>query len=123
MTDYLFDLLVDYLVLYVYALQLSSSCMCVSPFVFLYYRLLLLFRCLIHQHQPAAVPVIIDEADKDILLDAQRPCYVKNKITASAAVTIGDVTKPMTGKEKKKIDPPASRQNFRSSSAKRSRHS
>jgi hypothetical protein len=27
-----------------------------------------------HQHQPAAVPVIMDEADKDILLDAQRPC-------------------------------------------------
>ncbi len=77
-----------------------------------------------HQHQPAAVPVIMDEVDKDILLDAQRPCYVKEeKNTASAAVTIGDVTKPMTGKEKKKMDPPAIRRNSRSSSAKRSRHS
>ncbi len=65
-----------------------------------------------HQHQPAAVPVIMDEADEDILLDAQRPCYVKEeKTTASAAVTIGDVTTPMTGKEKKKMEPPALRRN------------
>jgi hypothetical protein len=78
-----------------------------------------------HQHQPAAVPVIITEADKDILSDIQRPCYVKEgKVTASAAViTIGDVTKPMTGKKKKKMEPPALRRNSRSSSAKRSRHS
>jgi hypothetical protein len=48
----------------------------------------------------------MDEADEDILLDAQRPCYVKEeKLTASAALTIGDVTKPMTGKEKKKMEP------------------
>jgi hypothetical protein len=53
----------------------------------------------------------MDEADEDILLDAQRPCYVKEeKITASAAVTtIGNMTKPMTGKEKKKMEPPALR--------------
>ncbi len=77
-----------------------------------------------HQHQHAAVPVIMDEADKDILLDTQRHCYVKEeKNTASAAVTIGDVTKPMTGKENKKMEPPALRRNSRSSSAKRSRHS
>ncbi len=77
-----------------------------------------------HQHQPAAVPVIMDEADEDILLDAQRPCYVKEEEnTASAAVTIGDMTKPMTGKEKKKKEPPALRRNCRSSSTKRSRHS
>jgi hypothetical protein len=77
-----------------------------------------------HQHQHAAAPVIIDEADENILLDAQRPCFVKEEeTTASAAVTIGDVTKPMTGKEKKKMEPPALRQNSRSSSAKRSRHS
>ncbi len=57
-----------------------------------------------HQHQPAAVPVIMDEADKDILLDAQRPCHVKEeKNSASAAVTIVDVTKPMTVKAKKKM--------------------
>ncbi len=77
-----------------------------------------------HQHQHSAVPVIIDEADEDILLDTQRPCYVKEEnITASAAVTIGDVTKPMTGKEIKKMEPPALRRNSPSSSAKRSRHS
>ncbi len=77
-----------------------------------------------HQHQPAAVPVIMDEADEDILLDAQRPCYVKeDKTIASAAVTIGDVAKPMTGKGRKKMEPPALRRNSRSSSAKRSRNS
>jgi hypothetical protein len=76
-----------------------------------------------HQHQHAAVPVIMDEADEDMLLDTQRPCYVKEETTASAAVTIGNVTKPMTGKEKKKMEPPALRRNSRSSSAKRSRHS
>ncbi len=77
-----------------------------------------------HQHQHAAVPVIMTEADKDILSDTQRLCDVKEeKITASAAVTIGDVTKPMTGKEKKKMEPPALKRNSRSSSAKRSRHS
>ncbi len=77
-----------------------------------------------HQHQPAAVPVIVDEADEDILLDTQRPCYVKEeKNTASAAVTIGDITKPMTGKGKRKMEPSALRRNSRSSSAKRSRHS
>jgi hypothetical protein len=66
----------------------------------------------------------MDEADEGILLDAQRPCYVKEeKITGIAAVTMGDVTKPMTGKEKKKKEPPALRRNSRSSSAKRSRHS
>ena len=76
------------------------------------------------QHQHAAVPVIMDEADEDILLDTQRPCYVKEeKNTASAAVNIGDVTKPMTGKQKKKMEPPALRRNSRSSSAKRFRHS
>ena len=77
-----------------------------------------------HQHQPAAVPVIMDEAAEDILLDAQRPCYVKEEeTTASAAVTIGDVAKPMTGKGKKKKEPPTLRRNSRSSSAKRSQNS
>jgi hypothetical protein len=43
----------------------------------------------------------MDEADEDMLLDTQRPCYVKEeKNTASAAVNIGDVTKPLTGKQK-----------------------
>ncbi len=66
----------------------------------------------------------MDEADEDILLDAQRPCFAKEEeTTASAAVTIGDVTKPMTGKGKRKMEPPALRRNSRSSSAKRSRHS
>ncbi len=77
-----------------------------------------------HQHQPAAVLVIMTEADEDILSDAQRPCYVKEEeTTASAAVTIGDMSKPMTGKGKRKMEPPALRQNSRSSSAKRSRNS
>ncbi len=59
-----------------------------------------------HQHQHAAVPLIMVRADKDILLDAQKPCYVKEeKTSASAAVTKGDVTKPMTGKEKKMMEP------------------
>ncbi len=59
-----------------------------------------------HEHQPAAVPVVMDEAGEDRILDAQRPCYVKEEnISASAAVTIGDVTKPMTGKEMKMMDP------------------
>ncbi len=50
------------------------------------------------QHQPAAALVIMDEADEDILLDAQRPCYVKEEETInSATVTIDDVAKPMTG--------------------------
>jgi hypothetical protein len=63
----------------------------------------------------------MDEAAEDILLDAQRPCYVKEEeTTASAAVTIGDVAKPMTGKGKKKKEPPTLRRNSRSSSAKRS---
>ncbi len=75
-----------------------------------------------HQHQPAAVSVIMDEAAEDILLDAQRPCYVKEEeTTVSAAVTIGDVAKPMTGKGKKK--PLTLRRNSRSSSAKRSQNS
>ncbi len=68
----------------------------------------------------------MDEADEDILLDAQRPCYVKEEeTTASAAVTtIGDVVaKPMTGKGKKKMEPPLLRRKLRSPSAKRSRHS
>jgi hypothetical protein len=68
--------------------------------------------------------VILDEADEDILLDAQRPCYVKEEeFTASAAVTISDVAKPMTTKGKRKMELPALRRNSRSSSAKRSRHS
>jgi hypothetical protein len=58
-----------------------------------------------HQHQHAAVPVIMNEADEDILLDAQRPCFVKEEeTTASAAVTIGDVARPMTGKGKRKME-------------------
>jgi hypothetical protein len=77
-----------------------------------------------HQHQPAAVPVKMDEADEDNLLDAQRPCYVKEeKTTASAAVIIGNAAKTMTGKGKRKMEPTALRRNSRSSSAKRSRHS
>ncbi len=76
-----------------------------------------------HQHQPAAVPVIMYEADENILLDAQRPCYVKEEeTTASAAVTIDDVANPMTGKGKRKMEPPALRRNSRSLSAKRTRH-
>ncbi len=76
------------------------------------------------QHQHATVPVIMDEADEDILLDDQRPCYVKeDETTASAAVTIDDVAKPVTGKGKRKMELPALRRNSRSSSAKRSRHS
>jgi hypothetical protein len=64
------------------------------------------------------------EAAEDILLDAQRPCYVKEEeITASAAVTIGDMAKPMTGKGKKEMEPPALRRYSQSSSAKRSRNS
>jgi hypothetical protein len=65
----------------------------------------------------------MDEADENILLDDQRPCYVKEKqIAASAAVPIGDVAKPQTGKGKKKMEPPALRRNSRSSNAKRSRN-
>ncbi len=50
--------------------------------------------------------------------------YVKEeKTTSSAAVTISDVAKPMTGKGNGKMEHPALRPNSRSSSAKRSRHS
>jgi hypothetical protein len=77
-----------------------------------------------HQHQPAAVPVIMDETDEDILLDAQRHCYVKEEeTTASAAVTSGDAAKPMTGKGKRKMELSSLRRNSQSSSAKRSRNS
>jgi hypothetical protein len=45
----------------------------------------------------------MDEAAEDILLDTQRPCYVKEEeTTASAAVTIDDVAKPMTGKGRRR---------------------
>ncbi len=65
-----------------------------------------------HQHQHAAVPVVMDEAGDDILLDAQKPCFVKEENnSASAAVTIGDVAKPMTSKEKRKMESPALRRN------------
>ncbi len=51
--------------------------------VFILCILLLSFAVVVkvpHQHQHAAIPVIIDEAaDEDILLDTQRPCYVKEE--------------------------------------------
>ncbi len=50
--------------------------------VFILCILLLSFAVVVkvpHLHQPAAVHVIMDEADKDILLDAQRPCHVKEE--------------------------------------------
>jgi hypothetical protein len=75
MADYLFDLLVDYLVFICICFTIIIFMYVFSSFVYYYYRLLLLFRCL----KPADVPVIMDEADDDILLDAQRPLYVKEE--------------------------------------------